>query len=98
MNRDKGGVIFIVIIFSNINKLGSRDGTARFWDTRTYNNPITIDLNDRVRSVRPLDPSSPIFLIASGGGLISYYDIRKYDFVLLIYFVFVNLYLFVIIY
>lgn len=57
---------------------GSRDMTVRYWDTRTFTNPVTLTLSDRVRAIRPLDSSSPISLVCSGNGLISYYDIRKY--------------------
>lgn len=56
---------------------GSRDATVRFWDTRIFTSTHTLTLTDRVRGIRPLDSSSPISIVVSGNGFVSYFDIRN---------------------
>lgn len=56
---------------------GSRDGTVRFWDTRTFTCSSIIDVQERVRTAKPLPSNSSVITVASGNGRVSYFDIRN---------------------
>eukprot|EP00026_Physarum_polycephalum_P008312 Phypoly_transcript_08394.p1 GENE.Phypoly_transcript_08394~~Phypoly_transcript_08394.p1 ORF type:complete len:406 (+),score=40.04 Phypoly_transcript_08394:255-1472(+) len=56
---------------------GSRDGTVRFWDTRTFSSTAIFDLGSRVRAIRPHDTNPMITSVAYGEGFVSIFDLRK---------------------